>query len=90
MSDEPDEQHRLKMILRKEPHDRKLAAATQEKGLIVVTTWAGKGKTTAALGLVFRTLGHGMKVGVVQFTKGPSPPMRQPWRRGSPRTWTWN
>lgn len=70
MSDELDEQHRLKMIRRKEAHDKKLAAATQEKGLIVVTTGAGKGKTTAALGLVFRALGHGMKVGVVQFTKG--------------------
>ncbi len=70
MRDDLDEQPRLKMIRRKEAHDRKLAAATQEKGLIVVTTGAGKGKTTAALGLLFRALGHGMKVGVVQFTKG--------------------
>jgi cob(I)alamin adenosyltransferase len=65
-----DEQHRQKMARRKEAHDRKLAAATREKGLIIVHTGAGKGKTTAALGLVFRALGQGMKVGVVQFTKG--------------------
>jgi cob(I)alamin adenosyltransferase len=65
-----NEEHRDKMVRRKEAHDRKLAAATQEKGVLVVNTGAGKGKTTAALGMVFRALGHGMKVGVVQFTKG--------------------
>jgi cob(I)alamin adenosyltransferase len=70
MSDAINEQHRQKMVKRKEAHDRKLALATREKGLIVVHTGSGKGKTTAALGMVFRALGHGMKVGVVQFTKG--------------------
>ncbi|QEL18245.1 cob(I)yrinic acid a,c-diamide adenosyltransferase [Limnoglobus roseus] len=70
MSDDLNEQHRQKMVRRKEAHDRKLAAATQEKGLIIVNTGAGKGKTTASLGIVFRALGHGLKVGVVQFTKG--------------------
>jgi cob(I)alamin adenosyltransferase len=70
MSDAINEQHRQKMVKRKDAHDRKLAAATREKGLIVVHTGSGKGKTTAALGMVFRALGHGMKVGVVQFTKG--------------------
>jgi cob(I)alamin adenosyltransferase len=70
MSDVEDREHREKMIRRKEAYDRKLAAATQEKGLLIINTGAGKGKTTAALGMVFRALGHGMKVGVVQFTKG--------------------
>lgn len=70
MNSDLDDQHREKMIRRKEAHDRKLAAATQEKGLLIVNTGAGKGKTTAALGMVFRALGHGKKVGVVQFTKG--------------------
>ena len=70
MSEDEDREHREKMIRRKEAYDRKLAAATQEKGLLIINTGAGKGKTTAALGLVFRALGHGMKVGVVQFTKG--------------------
>jgi cob(I)alamin adenosyltransferase len=70
MSQDSADQHREKMARRKEAHDRKLAAATREKGLLIVTTGPGKGKTTAALGMVFRALGHGMKVGVVQFTKG--------------------
>jgi cob(I)alamin adenosyltransferase len=70
MSRDSADQHREKMARRKEAHDRRLAAATREKGLLVVNTGAGKGKTTAALGMVFRALGHGLKVGVVQFTKG--------------------
>ena len=49
--------------------DRRIEAAQEEKGLLIVYTGAGKGKTTAALGMVFRCLGHGMKVGVVQFIK---------------------
>ena len=65
-----DDRHREKMAKKKAVQDGKLAAATQEKGLLVVHTGAGKGKTTAALGLVFRALGHGMRVGVVQFVKG--------------------
>jgi cob(I)alamin adenosyltransferase len=65
-----NEQHRRKMIRRKQLHEKKLAAATVEKGLLIVHTGAGKGKTTAALGMVFRALGHGQRVGVVQFTKG--------------------
>lgn len=65
-----DEQHAEKMRRRKASYDERKAAATQEKGLIIVNTGAGKGKTSAALGLIFRALGHGMKVGVVQFTKG--------------------
>lgn len=69
MSDD-NEEHRQKMIRRKEAYDRRLAAATEERGLLIVNTGAAKGKTTAALGMVFRALGHGMKVGVVQFTKG--------------------
>jgi cob(I)alamin adenosyltransferase len=65
-----DELHRQKMVRRKEACDAKLANATREKGLLIVHTGAGKGKTTAALGLMVRALGQGMKVGVVQFIKG--------------------
>ncbi len=50
--------------------DRRIEAAQEEKGLLIVYTGPGKGKTTAALGMVFRCLGHGMKVAVVQFIKG--------------------
>lgn len=47
-----------------------LATKTIEKGLLIVHTGKGKGKTTAAMGLVMRALGHGMRVGIVQFVKG--------------------
>jgi cob(I)alamin adenosyltransferase len=65
-----DERHAEQMRRRKASYDARKAAATQEKGLIIVHTGTGKGKTSAALGMVFRALGHGMRVGVVQFTKG--------------------
>src|SRR5262245_50682694 len=68
--DETDQRHAEQMRRRKASYDARKAAATREKGLLIVNTGAGKGKTTAALGMVFRALGHGMKVGVVQFTKG--------------------
>ena len=71
----PDENdlHRKRMARRKEAFEERKANATREKGLIIVHTGAGKGKTTAALGLVFRALGQGMKVGIVQFIKGAIP-----------------
>ncbi|MHC9417130.1 cob(I)yrinic acid a,c-diamide adenosyltransferase [Sphingomonas citri] len=47
-----------------------MATKTQEKGLLIVHTGAGKGKTTAAFGMAIRTIGHGMRVGIVQFVKG--------------------
>lgn len=64
------EQHRLKMQRRKEVQDQRIADRTREKGLIIVNTGNGKGKTTAALGMVLRSLGHGYKVAIVQFIKG--------------------
>jgi cob(I)alamin adenosyltransferase len=67
---ESDERHAEQMRRRKASYDARKAAATVEKGLIIVHTGTGKGKTSAALGMVFRALGHGMRVGVVQFTKG--------------------
>jgi cob(I)alamin adenosyltransferase len=55
---------------RKEVRDRMLADKTVEKGLLIVHTGKGKGKSTAAFGLVARAIGNGMKVGVVQYVKG--------------------
>jgi cob(I)alamin adenosyltransferase len=69
-TDDLNEQHRQKMARLKEAHDSRLAGATREKGLIVVNTGAGKGKSSASFGLVARALGHGMRVGIVQFIKG--------------------
>src|SRR6202051_2383544 len=65
--------HKEKAERRKEAFEKRKAQATREKGLIIVNTGAGKGKTTAALGLAFRALGHGMKIGIVQFIKGAIP-----------------
>jgi len=63
--------HRDKMAKRKAVQDAEVAGKTiAEKGLLVVHTGAGKGKSTAAFGLVLRALGHGWHIGVVQFIKG--------------------
>jgi cob(I)alamin adenosyltransferase len=64
------EQYQRKMQRRKEVQEQRVAKASQEKGLIIVNTGNGKGKTTAALGMVMRSLGHGYRVGIVQFIKG--------------------
>jgi len=61
--------HAEKAKKRKAAHDKKLEGMTDQKGLLIVHTGTGKGKTSAALGMVFRHIGHGMPVGVVHFTK---------------------
>jgi cob(I)alamin adenosyltransferase len=65
-----NEQYREKMQRRKAAQDRRIAEALPEKGLIIVNTGNGKGKTTAALGMVLRSLGHGYRVAIVQYIKG--------------------
>jgi cob(I)alamin adenosyltransferase len=65
-----DEQHQQKMQRRQAVQRHRLAGMQDHKGLIIVNTGDGKGKSTAGFGIIFRALGHGFKVGVVQFIKG--------------------
>ena len=67
---EVNQAHREKMARIKAVKDRIYASKTIEKGLIIVHTGTGKGKSTAAWGLAMRCLGHGLRLGVVQFVKG--------------------
>lgn len=69
MDVDPDK-HREKMKQVKQAKDKMYDERDEEKGLLMVHTGTGKGKTTAAMGMVLRALGHGMKVGVVQYVKG--------------------
>lgn len=68
--DELNERHAEKMAKKKAARDKILATKTIEKGLIMVHTGKGKGKSTAAMGLAARAVGNDMKVGIVQFVKG--------------------
>ena len=67
---EIDVRHAEKMAKKKAARDKIVATKTLEKGLLVVHTGKGKGKSTAAMGLAIRAMGNGMKVGIVQFVKG--------------------
>jgi cob(I)alamin adenosyltransferase len=69
MADTP-EQHRVRMARKKAVVDASIAQATIERGVVIVNTGNGKGKSTAGFGMIARALGHGMKIGVVQFIKG--------------------
>ena len=68
--EELNARHAEKMRRKKEARAKILATKTIEKGLLIVHTGKGKGKSTAAFGLVMRALGHGFRIGVVQFVKG--------------------
>jgi cob(I)alamin adenosyltransferase len=78
------EQYQAKMQRRKEIQDQRLSQAKAEQGLIIVHTGNGKGKTTAALGMVLRSLGHGYRVAIIQFIKGAWEPAEKaafgPWQ----------
>ena len=64
--------HEERMQKKKAVIDSKIEAAQEERGVLVVNTGNGKGKSSSAFGVVARALGHGLKVGVVQFVKGRS------------------
>ncbi len=72
MSTEKDVRHTARMQRKKQVVDEKIAAAQAERGLFLINTGNGKGKSSAAFGLVARALGHGMQVAVIQFVKSRS------------------
>ncbi|MEQ9683682.1 MAG: cob(I)yrinic acid a,c-diamide adenosyltransferase [Rhodospirillales bacterium] len=67
---ELDARHAEKMRKKKAARDKILATKTEERGLLIVHTGKGKGKSTAAMGMAMRCVGHGMRVAIVQFVKG--------------------
>jgi cob(I)alamin adenosyltransferase len=77
MTDQPEsapedleQRHREKMAKKKAARERMMARKTGARGLLLVHTGAGKGKSSAAFGMALRCVGHGMKVGIIQFIKG--------------------
>lgn len=70
MNDEKNARHKTRMQRKKTIMDGRIASATEERGVLIVNTGNGKGKSSAAFGLAVRALGHGMGVGIVQFIKG--------------------
>jgi len=70
MSSDTEQRHRARMARKKMVVEEKIAAAQQERGVLIVNTGNGKGKSSAAFGVALRALGHGKKVAVVQFIKG--------------------
>lgn len=79
-----DERHNERMARKKAVVDERIAAAQVERGVLLVNTGNGKGKSSAAFGLVARALGHGMRVGVVQFIKGRSDTGEEAFYRSQP------
>jgi cob(I)alamin adenosyltransferase len=70
MSDDKAQRHHARMARKKEVVENKIVQATEERGVLIVNTGNGKGKSSAAFGVAARALGHGRRVGIVQFIKG--------------------
>ena len=79
-----DTRHNARMARKKDVVDDRIAAAQAERGVLLVNTGNGKGKSSAGFGLVARALGHGMRVGVVQFIKGRSDTGEEAFFRAQP------
>ncbi len=70
MTSKADDKHKASMQKQKENIDKSIAKADEERGIIILLTGNGKGKSSSAFGMVMRSLGYGYKVGVIQFIKG--------------------
>lgn len=81
---EKEERHKARMARKKAVIDEKIETATTERGVLVINTGNGKGKSSAAFGVVARALGHGLKVGVVQFIKSRSDTGEEAFFRNQP------
>ena len=82
---DPDQRHQQRMQHKKDVIDARIAAATAARGVLLVHTGNGKGKSSAAFGVVARALGHGQRVAVVQFVKGRSDTGEEAFFRPHPR-----
>ncbi|MCB1954020.1 MAG: cob(I)yrinic acid a,c-diamide adenosyltransferase, partial [Rhodocyclaceae bacterium] len=85
-----DERHNKRMQRKKDVIDSKIAAAQEARGILLVNTGNGKGKSSAAFGVVARALGHGHKVAVVQFVKGRSDTGEEGFFRKFPEQVRWH
>jgi len=85
-----NQRHHDRMQRKKEVIDNKIAAAQEERGILLVNTGNGKGKSSAAFGVVARALGHGHKVAVVQFVKGRSDTGEEGFFRRFPEQVRWH
>jgi len=89
MTSEKSERHAKRMVRKKAVVDEHIAAASEARGVFVLNTGNGKGKSSAAFGVVARALGHGLKVAVVQFVKGRSDTGEEAFFRNQPGVqWT--
>ncbi len=84
-----EQRHRKRMQRKKEVIDESIARADKEKGLLLVLTGNGKGKSSSAFGMIARALGHGMQIGVAQFIKGRSDTGEEAFFRNQDRV-TWH
>jgi cob(I)alamin adenosyltransferase len=82
---EQDVRHTARMVHKKAVVDEKIAQAQEERGVLVINTGNGKGKSSSAFGVVARALGHGLSVGVVQFVKGRSDTGEEAFFRQQPK-----
>ena len=84
-----NERHQQRMVRKKDVVDEKIAAAQAEKGLLLIHTGNGKGKSSSAFGVLARAIGHGLKCAVIQFVKSRSDSGEEAFFRQFPEQVSW-